>query len=156
MELPDKISAYIAENVTANVRQLEGTINKILAYKDLLGNDADEETVTRAMQDILKRSNEYIPTPEAILDYISKYYSLEESVIRGQQRIRDAVAARQIAMYLIRSMTNLSLDDIGKVFDNRDHSTVLYSIQQVEKKMKKEPSFAETVKEIKTNINSKR
>jgi len=156
MELPDKISAYIAENVTANVRQLEGTINKILAYKDLLGNDADEETVTRAMQDILKRSNEYIPTPDAILEYISKYYGLEESVIRGQQRIRDAVAARQIAMYLIRSMTNLSLDDIGKVFDNRDHSTVLYSIQQVEKKMKKEPSFAETVKEIKTNINSKR
>ena len=156
MELPDKISAYIAENVTANVRQLEGTINKILAYKDLLGNDADEETVTRAMQDILKRSNEYIPTPEAILDYISKYYSLEETVIRGQQRIRDAVQARQIAMYLIRSMTNLSLDDIGKVFDNRDHSTVLYSIQQVEKKMKKEPAFAETVKEIKTNINSKR
>ena len=156
MELPDKISAYIAENVTANVRQLEGTINKILAYKDLLGSDADEETVTRAMQDILKRSNEYIPTPDAILEYISKYYGLEESVIRGQQRIRDAVAARQIAMYLIRSMTNLSLDDIGKVFDNRDHSTVLYSIQQVEKKMKKEPSFAETVKEIKTNINSKR
>ncbi|MCF2663720.1 chromosomal replication initiator protein DnaA [Oscillibacter valericigenes] len=156
MELPDKISAYIAENVTANVRQLEGTINKILAYKDLLGNDADEETVTRAMQDILKRSNEYIPTPEAILEYISKYYSLEESVIRGQQRVRDAVQARQIAMYLIRSMTNLSLDDIGKVFDNRDHSTVLYSIQQVEKKMKKEPAFAETVKEIKTNINSKR
>ena len=156
MELPDKISAYIAENVTANVRQLEGTINKILAYKDLLGNDADEETVTRAMQDILKRSNEYIPTPEAILEYISKYYSLEESVIRGQQRIRDAVQARQIATYLIRSMTNLSLDDIGKVFDNRDHSTVLYSIQQVEKKMKKEPAFAETVKEIKTNINSKR
>ncbi|MDO4315065.1 MAG: chromosomal replication initiator protein DnaA [Oscillospiraceae bacterium] len=156
MELPDKISAYIAENVTANVRQLEGTINKILAYKDLLGSDADEETVTRAMQDILKRSSEYIPTPEAILEYISKYYSLDESVIRGQQRIRDAVAARQIAMYLIRSMTNLSLDEIGKVFDNRDHSTVLYSIQQVEKKMKKEPAFAETVKEIKTNINSKR
>ena len=156
MELPDKISFYIAENVTANVRQLEGTINKILAYKDLLGNDADEETVTRAMQDILKRSNEYIPTPESILDYISKFYSLEQSVIRGQQRIRDAVAARQIAMYLIRSMTNLSLDDIGKEFDNRDHSTVLYSIQQVEKKMKKDPAFAETVKEIKTNINSKR
>ena len=139
MELPDKIATYIAQNVTANVRQLEGTINKILAYKDLLGNDTDEETVTRAIQDMLRRSNEYIPTPESILEYISKYYSLEESVIRGQQRIRDAVSARQIAMYLIRSMTNLSLDEIGKVFDNRDHSTVLYSIQQIEKKMKKEP-----------------
>ena len=156
MDLPDKISAYIAENVTANVRQLEGTINKILAYKDLLGNDADEETVTRAMQDILKRSSEYIPTPEAILEYISKYYSLDESLIRGQQRVREAVAARQIAMYLIRSMTNLSVVDIGKIFDNRDHSTVLYSIQQVEKKMKQDPSYAEVVKEIKTNINSKR
>ena len=156
MELPDKISAYIAENVTANVRQLEGTINKILAYKDLLGNDTDEETVTRAIQDMLRRSNEYVPTPEAILEYISKYYSLDESVIRGQQRVRDAVSARQIAMYLIRSMTNLSLDEIGKVFDNRDHSTVLYSIQQIEKKMKKDAAFAEMVKEIKTNINSKR
>ncbi|MDY5511377.1 chromosomal replication initiator protein DnaA [Dysosmobacter sp.] len=156
MELPDKIATYIAQNVTANVRQLEGTINKILAYKDLLGNDTDEETVTRAIQDMLRRSNEYIPTPGSILEYISKYYSLEEAVIRGQQRIRDAVSARQIAMYLIRSMTNLSLDEIGKVFDNRDHSTVLYSIQQIEKKMKKDPAFAETVKEIKTNINSKR
>ena len=156
MDLPDRIAVYIAQHVTANVRQLEGTINKILAYKDLLGSDTDEETVTRAIQDMLRRSNEYVPTPETILDYICRFYGLEESVIRGQQRIRDAVQARQIAMYLIRSMTNLSLDEIGKVFDNRDHSTVLYSIQQIEKKMKKDASFAETVKEIKTNINSKR
>ena len=156
LELPDKISAYIAEHVTANVRQLEGTINKILAYKDLLGNDTDEETVTRAIQDMLKRSNDYIPSPSVIIDYIDKFYDLEESVIRGQQRVRDAVQARQIAMYLIRSMTDLSLDDIGKEFGNRDHSTVLHSIDKVEKQMKKDSAFAETVKEIKTNINSKR
>ena len=156
LDLPDKVTVYIAQNVTSNVRQLEGTINKIMALKDLLGNDTDEETVSRAIQDMLRRNNEYVPTPEAILDYISKYYNVEQSVIRGQQRIRDAVQARQIAIYLIRSMTNLSLDDIGKEFDNRDHSTVLYSIQQVEKKMKKDAAFAETVKEIKTNINAKR
>ena len=156
LEMPDRISAYIAENVTANVRQLEGTINKILAYKDLLGNDADEETVTRAIQDMLKRSNEYIPSPEAIINYICKYYNLDEQTIRGQQRVRDAVSARQIAMYLIRRMTNLSLDDIGKQFDNRDHTTVLYSIDKVEKQMKRDSAFAESVKEITTNINSKR
>ena len=156
LELPDKVSAYIAENVTANVRQVEGTINKIMAFKDLLGSDTDEDSVTRAIQDIVKRSNEYIPTPEAILDYISKFYNVDEAIIRGQQRNRDAVQARQIAMYLIRSMTALSLDDIGKVFDNRDHSTVLYSIQQVEKKMKTDTAFSEKVKAIKTNINSKR
>ena len=156
LELPDKIASYIAENVTANVRQLEGTINKILAYKDLLGNETDEDTVTRAIQDMLKRSNEYVPSPDVIIDYISKYYTLDESIIRGQQRVRDAVQARQIAMYLIRSMTSLSLDDIGKEFGNRDHSTVLHSIDKVEKQMKTDSAFAETVKEIKTNINSKR
>ena len=155
MELPDKIASYIAENVTANVRQLEGTVNKILAYKDLLGSEADEATVTRAMQDILKKSNEYIPTPDNILDYISKYYGIEKEIICGQQRVKDAVAARQIAMYLIRGMTNLPVVEIGKVFDNRDHSTVLYSLKQVEKQMKKDPAFAETVKEIKTNINNR-
>ena len=156
MNLPDKVAFTIAEKATANVRQLEGIVNKLLAYKDLLGDEASEDTVSRAIQDILKRSSEYIPTPEAILDYISKYYGVEESLIRGQQRVRDAVQARQIAMYLIRSMTNISVVDIGKVFDNRDHSTVLYSIQRVEDKMKRDPAYAERIKEIKTNISSKR
>ena len=155
MDLPDKIASYIAENVTSNVRQLEGTVNKILAYKDLLGSEADEETVTLAMQDIIKSSREYIPTPDNILDYISKYYGVDKEVICGQQRVKDAVAARQIAMYLIRSITKLSVVDIGKVFDNRDHSTVLYSLKQVEKQMKTDPAFAETVKEIKANINNR-
>ena len=155
MDLPDKIASYIAENVTSNVRQLEGTVNKILAYKDLLGSEADEETVTRAMQDIIKSSREYIPTPDNILDYISKYNGVDKEVICGQQRVKDAVSARQIAMYLIRSITKLSVVDIGKVFDNRDHSTVLYSLKQVEKQMKTDPAFAETVKEIKANINNR-
>ena len=156
MNLPDKVAFTIAEKATANVRQLEGIVNKLLAYKDLLGDETNEDTVSRAIQDILKRSSEYIPTPEAILEYISKYYGVEESLIRGQQRVRDAVQARQIAMYLIRSMTNISVVDIGKVFDNRDHSTVLYSIQRVEDKMKRDPAYAEKIKEIKTNISSKR
>lgn len=156
MNLPDKIAFTIAEKATANVRQLEGIVNKLLAYKDLLGDEANEETVSRAIQDILKRSSEYIPTPDSILDYISKYYGVEESLIRGQQRVREAVQARQIAMYLIRAMTNISVVDIGKVFDNRDHSTVLYSIQRVEDRMKRDPAYAEKVKELKTNISSKR
>ena len=155
MDLPDKIAVMIAQKVTANVRQLEGTVNKVLAYKELLDRDADEVTVNRAMQDILKGSNEYIPTPEGILAYVSRYYQLEESVVRGQQRVRSAVEARQIAMYLIRVMTNLSQDNIGQLFDNRDHSTVIHSIRQVEQKMKKDPAFAEMVKELKTNITAR-
>lgn len=156
MTLPDKIAFTIAEKATSNVRQLEGIVNKLLAYKDLLGDESYEDTVSRAIKDILKQSSEFIPTPESILNYISKYYGVEEPVIRGQQRVRDAVQARQIAMYLIRSMTNMSVVDIGRIFGNRDHSTVLYSIQKVEDRMKKEPAYAEKIKELKTNISAKR
>ena len=70
--------------------------------------------MTRAMQDIIKSSREYIPTPDNILDYISKYYGVDKEVICGQQRVKDAVAARQIAMYLIRSITKLSVVDIAR------------------------------------------
>ena len=156
IELPESVADFVAQNVTANVRQLEGTINKILAYRDLLGDKADEEAVSRAIKDMLKKSNEYVPTPETIIDYICKFYNIDEQIIRGQQRQRDAVNGRQIAMYLIRRMTNLSLMDIGKEFGGRDHTTVLHSIDKVEQQMKKDPAFAETVKEITTNINSKK
>lgn len=156
VQLPDEITGYIAENVTANVRQIEGTLNKILAYRDLLGDKVDEEAVGRAVRDMLKKSNEYVPSPSVIIDYICKYYNLEEDVLRGQSRGREIVNARQIAMYLIRRMTNLSLVDIGKEFGGRDHTTVLHSLDKVEKQMRSEPAFAETVKEITTNINAKK
>ena len=156
VKLPDKITDYIAENVTANVRQIEGTLNKILAYRDLLGDKVDEETVSRAIEDMLRKSNEYIPTPEAIIGYIGKFYEVTPDDIRGQDRRRELVNARQIAMYLIRRMTNLSLSEIGKEFGDRDHTTVLYSLDKVEKQMRSDPAFAETVKEITTNINAKR
>ena len=156
VQLPDEISGYIAENVTANVRQIEGTLNKILAYRDLLGDQVDEEAVSRAVRDMLKKSNEYIPSAEVITEYICKYYNMEPSVLYSQSRSRDVVNARNIAMYLIRRMTNLSLVDIGKAFGGRDHSTVLHSLDKVEKQMRSDPAFAEVVKEITTNINSKR
>lgn len=103
-----------------------------------------------------KRANEYIPSPQVILTYICKYYNLDEDVLRGQNRGRDVVNGRQIAMYLIRRMTNLSLSDIGKEFGGRDHTTVLHSLDKVEKQMRSDPAFAEVVKEITTNINAKR
>ena len=156
VQLPDEISGYIAENVTANVRQIEGTLNKILAYRDLLGDQVDEEAVSRAVRDMLKKSNEYIPSAEVITEYICKYYNMDTSVLYSQSRSRDVVNARNIAMYLIRRMTNLSLVDIGKKFGGRDHSTVLHSLDNVEQKMRSDPAFAEVVKEITTNINSKR
>ncbi len=156
VKLPDEITSYIAENVTANVRQIEGTLNKILAYRDLLGDKVDEEAVSRAVRDMLIKSNEYVPSAQAITEYVCKYFNLDAEVLRGQSRSRDVVNARQIAMYLIRRMTNLSQVDIGKEFGGRDHTTVLHSLDKVEKQMRSDPAFAEVVKAITTNINSKK
>ena len=153
VKLPDEIYGYIAENVTANVRQIEGTLNKLLAYRDLLGDQVDEQSVGRAVRDMLQKSNEYIPSPSVIISYICKYFSVEEDVLRGQRRGRNEVNARQIAMYQIRRMTNLSLKEIGKEFDNRDHTTVLHSIERIEDLVKTDPEKAEIIKDITSNIN---
>ena len=156
VKLPKEVTDYIAENVTSNVRQLEGTLNKILAYRDLLGDQVDEEAVGRAVRDMLLKSNEYAPSPKVIISYVAKYYHLDEDTIRGQSRGRDVVAARQVAIYLIRRMHATPLTEIGKEFGNRDHSTILHSLDKVETQMQTDPAFAERVKEITTNINSKR
>ena len=151
--LSDEIAHYIANKITANVRQLEGTVKKIKAYRDLDGVDINRETVDRAIQDMSK-SSEFIITPEVIIREVCRYFRIEEEQIKGQSRSRDCLNARQIAMYLIRRMTSLSLDDNGKVFGGRDHSTVINSINKVERKMKTDPSYAEMIKSIITNINS--
>ena len=104
---------------------------------------------------MLKRNNEYIPSPDAILEYISKYYNLDISVIRGQQRIRDAVAARQIAMYVVREITQLPMASVGAEFGGRDHSTVVYATQQVEKNMTRDPRTKATVEDIIKNIRDR-
>ena len=147
---------YIAENVTANVRQLEGTVKKVKAYKDLLEKDVDTENVNKAIQDMLRKENEYIPTVEDIIAEICKVYRIDQKVIRGQQRDRDAVRSRQVAMYLIRRLCNYSYKDIGKEFGNRDHTTVMHSIEQVERRIAKDAAFSETVKAITTNINNRK
>lgn len=152
--IPDDTAHYIATQITANVRQLEGTVKKIKAFRDLDGGiSIDRETVDRAIQDMSK-SNEFIITPETILREICRYFRIEEDQIKGPSRNRDCLNARQIAMYLIRRMTSLSLDETGQVFGGRDHSTVLNSIGKVEKKMKTDVNYAGTVKAIITNINS--
>ena len=151
--LSDEIAGYIASKIPANVRQLEGTVKKIKAFKDLDGIEINTAAVDRALQD-MSRSNEFIITPETIIKEVCRYFRLEEDQIKGQSRSRDSLNARQTAMYLIRRLTSLSLDDTGKVFGGRDHSTVLNSINKVEKKMKADPTYAETVKAIITNINS--
>ena len=155
IKLTENVMDYIAENVTANVRQLEGILNKLLAYRDLLGDEPDEKTLERAIADTIKAVNDYI-TPAYIIQTVCRYYNVEENAVRGQERRHDVVLPRQIAMYLLRRIIPaMTLNDIGKEFGGRDHTTVLYSLNQSEKKMLADPAFSEVVKQITTNINSK-
>ena len=150
--LDDSIANYIAGKITSNVRQLEGTVHKIKAFHDL-DIPIDQPAVDRAIQDMI-RSNEFTITPDNIIKEVCRYFRLEEDQIRGPSRSRDILNARQIAMYLIRRMTNLSLDETGKLFGGRDHSTTLNGVTKVENRMKTDNTFAETVKAIITNVNS--
>ena len=151
--LSDDIAAYIASKITANVRQMEGTVKKIKAFKDLDGMEGDKPAVDRAIQDMSKYS-EFVITPENIITEICRYFRIDETQIKGQSRSRDCLNARQIAMYLIRRMTSLSLDETGKLFGGRDHSTTLNGVTKVENRMKTDNTFAETVKAIITNVNA--
>lgn len=151
--LDDETASHIAAKITANVRQLEGTIKKIKAFKELHGMPVNKETADRAIQD-MSQSSEFRITPENIIKEVCRYYHIEEDQIRGPSRSRDCLNARQVAMYLIRRLTSLSQDETGELFGGRDHATVYNALKKVEKQMKSSPAFAETVKAITTNINS--
>ena len=155
MELPDYIIQLIAETITANVRQIEGTVNKIMAFQDLNGDKVDKNTVIRAVKDIFKEKSDILPTADVIIQEVCNFYNLEPSLLRGQGRSKDISLARQIAMYQIRRMTNLSLKEIGAEFGGRDHSTVLNALNRIEDLVKTDPEKAEIIKDITTNINSR-
>lgn len=150
--LNNDIAAYIASKITANVRQLEGTVKKIKAFRDLEGAVINQATVDRAIQD-MTRINDVI-TPEVIIREICRSFHITEDQLKGKSRSRDCVTARQVAMYLIRQMTPLSLNDAGAYFGGRDHTTVIHSIEKVENQMKHNAQYAETVKSVISNINA--
>ena len=154
LELPNDLVEYIAQNITANVRQLEGTIKRLLAYRDLMGQNVNDENTSRAIQALIRARDEYVPSPEVIIEETAKYYSIDPKAILGSSRTKDIVLARQVSIYLIRSITNLSLPEIGKVF-NQHHTTVMHSLDKVEKMMKDNRELSEIVRDIKSNINSR-
>lgn len=151
--LSDEAVEYIANNITANIRQLEGVIKRLTAYKEILDDVITIDSVKRAIKDVI-RIGTYIPTPESIIRETARYYSLKAEDLKGQSRSKNTAMARQVSMYLMRSLTNLSLKDIGAEYEDRNHATVLSSIRKVEDLLKTDPTMAGTVRDITSNINS--
>ena len=151
--LSDDAVEYIATNITSNIRQLEGVIKRLTAYKEILDDVITIDSVKRAIKDVI-RIGTYTPTPDIIIRETARYYSLKEEDLRGQNRSKNMTMARQVSMYLMRSLTGLSLKDIGTHYEDRNHATVLSSIRKVEQLLKNDPSMAGTVRDITSNINS--
>ena len=154
LALEDDVCNYIAINVTNNVRQIEGTVKKIMAYRDLNNMPLDLPNISRAIDDMFKSEGNALPTPSLIISQVCKFYSVDEVALRGSQKTKGIAEPRQIAMYLIRKLTNLSLPDIGKEF-GKDHSTVLYNIRKVEVSLKDgDTELQNNIRDITANINS--
>ncbi len=154
LNLDDDVCNYIAINITNNVRQIEGTVKKIMAYRDLNNMPLDLENISRAIDDMFKNEGNALPTPSLIISQVCKFYSVDEIQLRGSQKTKGVAEPRQMAMYMIRRLTNLSLPDIGKEF-NRDHATVLYSIRKVEDALKAgNTELQNNIRDITANVNS--
>ncbi len=154
LDLSDEVCNYIAVNVTNNVRQIEGTVKKIMAYRDLNNMPLDLPNVSRAIDDMFKNEGNALPTPGLIINHVCKFYSIDESVLRGTLKNKGTAEARQVAIYLIRKLTNLSTPDIGKEF-GKDHSTILHSIKKVETALKSgDENLQNHIRDITANINS--
>ncbi len=154
LQLPSDVVTYVAENITSNVRQLEGTVNKIKAYRDITGLEINLTNVSRAIKDMFRGKDKVLPTPQLIISEISSYYNISESVIRGTARDKTTAEARQVSMYLIRKLTPLSLEDIAAEF-GKDHTTVMHSVDKVETNLPGNAHLQTVVKEVTANVNGK-
>ena len=155
IDLPDEVCSYIAENITNNIRQIEGTVKKIKAYHELEGMKLDLGSVERSIKDMFKGKDATLPTPGLIIAEVARFYAIDESVLRSTLKNKNTAEARQLAMHLIRRMTNLSLPEIGREF-GRDHSTVIHALKRVEQQLAAPGStLADNIRDITEAINNK-
>ena len=152
LRLGDDVTVYTAQSVTNNVRQLEGFVKKMAAYRDIMGNVSLEDA-QRAMNEIVETHPGLRPTPDYVLGKVCEYYRAEKSDVLGKGRQAQLVQVRQVGMYIVRKMTDISLQAVGDFF-NRDHSTVMHGVEKIEKDRAANPALDTEITEIMENIRA--
>ena len=155
IKVPDEILEYMAARVASNIRELEGTLIRVTAFAALNRTRVDMNLVQTVLKDVVPLGEQNIIIPNDIIAEVSKYYSITPSDLFGSSRQQAVAQARQIAMYLIREQTNLSLPKIGQLFGNRDHTTVMYANKKVTDLMKERRALYNQVTEILNRVKQK-
>lgn len=148
IQLSDDVAEYIANRLKNNIRQLEGAVKKLKAYKALTGTPLSTAIAQNAIRDILNDNQPISVTVERIISEVSRTFEVTPSDIRSSKRASAISTARQVAMYVVREITQMSMANIGKEFGDRDHSTVVYAINQVEKTFETDQYFKNMVEDI--------
>jgi chromosomal replication initiator protein len=147
VEIPDEVARYIAETIVSNVRELEGAVVKLLGVTTLTGQKISLEVMQDALHGVTRPRARRV-TLECVMNVIAREFSLSPRDITGKSRVSHVSSTRQLGMYLSRHHTDHSLEEIGRFFGNRDHTTVIYGLSKIKKRMQQDRSFQALVERL--------
>jgi chromosomal replication initiator protein len=152
--IPDAVFFFIAENIRSNIRELEGSLVRLSALGSLTGSDITIDLAREVLGDYIRGQQQRIPDVADIQKVVAVHFELPSESLRGRRRTSSVALARQVAMYLTKQATPLTLVEIGRRFGNRDHSTVLYACSRVAERASRDPAFAATLDRIRKDLTS--
>jgi chromosomal replication initiator protein len=150
IDVPDFVLDTIAHRVRKNIRELEGALNKVIAYAQLTGGEIDEQLANMALSELTHKPEKI--TVKEVLNMVSNYYRVTLDSLLSTSRSRTIAFPRQMAMYLARTETNSSYPQIGEQLGNRDHTTILYGFEKIADLMETDPNIRRDVLEIKAAL----
>ena len=151
--IPDEVMQYIANNIKSNIRELEGSLNKLIALSNLENKPIDIPLAAEALKDMISPDNTRVITPELIIDVVSEHFNISPAEIKGKKRNAEIVLPRQIVMYLCRTMTDTALKTIGVILGGKDHASISHGVKKIEHDLKTDEALNNTVNIIKKKIN---
>ena len=155
LNVPNEVMVYIATKIKSNIRELEGALIRIVAYSSLTNREITVDLATEALKDIISNKQNKNITIDLIQDVISAYFNLRVEDLKSQRRTRNIAYPRQIAMYLSRKLTDMSLPKIGEEFGGRDHTTVIHAYEKISESLNKDESLEHTINDITKKLTQK-
>ncbi len=153
-EVPDNVIEYIASNIGTDIRNLEGSLNRLFAYSSMMGADIDLDLAIDALKDYLNSGYSEKNDISRIQKLVADYFKISIDDLKSKKRNANIAFPRQIAMYLCRIHTEESLEKIGREFGGKDHTTVMHSFEKIDKEIKKDKDIANEIDKLEKELHS--